>query len=230
MIAWQARLVACYMLIFAAPLLAAPAYSRAYLYARDMINQFSEVYSISVKKDSDVPEELGQFYSLMSRLVVLRSQLDEFEGLVKGYEKDEDPEIRASSTLLHGQILILKEKVQDGVSLIENDLNDTDRILRESGTVVREIDEFKIGYDKAWMIYAMGGNSVSFGLVMAENQNDVNSKVVLKVGREEVDRLKSQLIKKFGLSVLKGTKRSTSRASIPAVQLWEFLNEKWEMR
>jgi hypothetical protein len=201
--------------------------SFAYVYARDMINQFASVKDIVMQPTpASTASDTNPFENLLSQLTELKKQLDEFGATIKNYENSDDPEIKQSATLLNTEVFILSASTQNGIEICEKNLNEPTRIINQRGTVAREIDEFKASHNKAWDTYAMGGTTLSYGLMQAADRNNLNSKIIPKMSRTEVAMLKSQIISEFGSSVTKGLTTSTPMVAVPAAQLWTFLSGK----
>lgn len=216
------------LIIALIPLSAYALPSFAYTYATDIINQFASVKDLTLQKSHPSAEgNTNPFEDLLSQLTALKTQLDEFQAVIKNYETSDDPEIKQSAALLGANVLMLSISTQNGIELCEKNLNDPTRIINQRGTVVREIDEFKANHNKAWETYSTAGTSLSFGLTQASDRNNLNSKLILKISRSEVAMLKSQIISLFGSSVTKGLNTSIPMVNLPAAEFWTFLNQKW---
>lgn len=193
-----------------------------------MVLQFARVNDAVTKNTSKVETNKNPFQKAIFQLAPLKSQLNNFLNATEKYKDSEDAEIKQSATLLSAQVLLLRDSTDQDIQFCEKILNNPSFASDQLGTASKELSEIKESQKSAWEGYSLAGNTVSFALIQASNSNDLNSKMVLKIDRNETAKLKAQLVRLFGSSITKAHNASLPIVASPAASLWSFLNQKWE--
>lgn len=151
---------------------------------------------------------------------IARSKVDPFSN-------SNDTEIRQSVALFAAALYLLQVNSEERVAAYETLLNNFHRSLDAPGTVMRRVLELQEDGKTAWDAYAKAGIAISYPL--ADSAKSSNGTIhYLKISQVERERLKSQLVEAFGLSIKSGIDSTTPMNRIPAAALWQFLNDRWE--
>ena len=136
------------------------------------------------------------------------------------------------ATLMLSAGIFMVQTSNDNLSeYLENLLNDPNLMLQE-GSTHRKIAELGAAADDAWQVYAKTAAGVTFALTDGpKSLNGMDAKQMrqkvtrLLITKSEIEQLKRHLRQSFGPVLADRTKAKV--VDMPAIILWDFLNDKW---
>ena len=203
--------------------------SEAYEYASAAIDALKVVEEATSTPPAITPtdEFVASVNAAMQSAVTQTRAFAMARAKVDPFSKSNDSEIRQSVALLDAGLSLLQVNSEQRVTAYETFLNTRRQSLDAPGTVMRRIFELQEDAKNSWETYAKSGIAVTYPLT--DSTRTVNGAIhYLKITQVERERLKAQLLKAFGPSVKGGIDSTTPMNRIPAVALWQFLNDRWD--
>jgi hypothetical protein len=205
-----------------------------YYFADSVIGIFAEMRDSCIppqrNANLEVPELMKSVLANSVRNIVLYKRI---MTRLEKFKKSKDEGIGRAATLLSVGVLSLEISNEEFSNYLEKLLNDPKQLLQQ-GTVSRKIAELSESADSSWKVYAQTGGAVTFSLVEGvplslkdiKDSKKMQQKLTkLRITKDEIDGLKNHLQKSFGPILSDNSKAGF--ADIPAIKMWEFLNDKW---
>ena len=176
----------------------------------------------------------------MNNFVVQRNGLRKARNIFDQFKDSKNFAIKASSTLMAGNLMMLETQMDVSVKQTEKLLNMSNaEFLKQAGTYTREIQETSASINDLWEVYIKSSASVQYALVegmdkdpMLIDKDAMNRKMSkLVVSRKFVNETKKNIETRFKNVLEKYNKKdyeNMRRYQLPVVLLYQFLSDSWK--
>jgi len=176
----------------------------------------------------------------MNNFIVQRNGLRKARNIFDQFKESKNYSIRASSTLMSANLMLIETQIDVAIKQIEKLLNlsNTD-LLQQTGTSIKEIQETAASIDNAWEGYVKASGAVPAALIegmeknpMLENKDRARDKMTkLVVSRKFVNDTKKSINTRFKGVIEKynkGDYDNIRQYQIPPIILYQFLSDRWK--
>ena len=176
----------------------------------------------------------------MSNFIAQRNGMRKARNIFDQFKDSKNFAIKASSTLMASNLMMLETQMDVSVKQTEKLLNMSNaEFLKQAGTTMRELQETSATINDTWDVYVKSSASVPYALLegmdkdpMLKDKDAMNRKMSkLVVSRKFVNETKKNIETRFKNVLEKYNKKdyeNMRQYQLPVVLLYQFLSDSWK--